>query len=133
MVLCNVLCPYPELSNPYLTCNSLNFSVKEARKAAQSGQGPPVLYLNAGDTYTGTAWFTIYKWKIAAEFVNALQPDAVVSTKIMKTKERFIGFLSVNVIITFFSFVNYSCRVRSVRRFFCKTLIFINVLDIHYV
>lgn len=52
--------------------------VKEARKAAASGEGPPVLYLNAGDTYTGTAWFTIYKWKIAAEFINALQPDAVV-------------------------------------------------------
>ncbi|VVC93228.1 unnamed protein product, partial [Leptidea sinapis] len=51
--------------------------VKEARKAAASGQGPPVLYLNAGDTYTGTAWFTIYKWKIAAEFLNALEPDAV--------------------------------------------------------
>ncbi|CAK1586814.1 unnamed protein product [Parnassius mnemosyne] len=51
--------------------------VKEARKAAASGEGPPVLYLNAGDTYTGTAWFTIYKWKIAAEFINALQPDAV--------------------------------------------------------
>ncbi|XP_075980816.1 trifunctional nucleotide phosphoesterase protein YfkN-like [Anticarsia gemmatalis] len=51
--------------------------VKEARRAAQTGEGPPVLYLNAGDTYTGTAWFTIYKWKIAAEFVNALQPDAV--------------------------------------------------------
>ncbi|XP_047522098.1 protein 5NUC-like isoform X3 [Pieris napi] len=51
--------------------------VKEARKAAESGEGPPVLYLNAGDTYTGTAWFTIYKWKIAAEFLNALQPDAV--------------------------------------------------------
>ncbi|XP_049876221.1 uncharacterized protein LOC126373907 [Pectinophora gossypiella] len=51
--------------------------VKEARRAAASGEGPPVLYLNAGDTYTGTAWFTIYKWKIAAEFINALQPDAV--------------------------------------------------------
>ncbi|CAB3246864.1 unnamed protein product [Arctia plantaginis] len=51
--------------------------VKEARRAAQTGEGPPVLYLNAGDTYTGTAWFTIYKWKIAAEFINALQPDAV--------------------------------------------------------
>ncbi|XP_045521891.1 protein 5NUC-like isoform X2 [Pieris brassicae] len=51
--------------------------VKEARKAAESGEGPPVLYLNAGDTYTGTAWFTIYKWTIAAEFLNALQPDAV--------------------------------------------------------
>ncbi|XP_045774953.1 uncharacterized protein LOC123873896 [Maniola jurtina] len=51
--------------------------VKEARKAAASGEGPPVLYLNAGDTYTGTAWFTVYKWKVAAEFLNALQPDAV--------------------------------------------------------
>ncbi|XP_030029332.2 uncharacterized protein LOC115446696 [Manduca sexta] len=51
--------------------------VKEARAAAKSGAGPPVLYLNAGDTYTGTAWFTIYKWRIAAEFINALQPDAV--------------------------------------------------------
>ncbi|XP_068617833.1 trifunctional nucleotide phosphoesterase protein YfkN-like [Battus philenor] len=53
------------------------YVVKEARKAAASGEGPPVLYLNAGDTYTGTAWFTIYKWKVAAEFLNALQPDAV--------------------------------------------------------
>ncbi|XP_061379082.1 protein 5NUC-like isoform X5 [Danaus plexippus] len=51
--------------------------VKEARRKAASGEGPPVLYLNAGDTYTGTAWFTIYKWKVAAEFLNALQPDAV--------------------------------------------------------
>ncbi|XP_047032316.1 protein 5NUC-like isoform X2 [Helicoverpa zea] len=51
--------------------------VKQAREAALNKSGPPVLYLNAGDTYTGTAWFTIYKWKIAAEFVNALQPDAV--------------------------------------------------------
>ncbi|XP_047991993.1 protein 5NUC-like isoform X3 [Leguminivora glycinivorella] len=51
--------------------------VKEARRKAASGEGPPVLYLNAGDTYTGTAWFTIYKWKIAAEFINALRPDAV--------------------------------------------------------
>lgn len=59
--------------------NSLNFRVKEARRQAASGEGPPVLYLNAGDTYTGTAWFTIYKWKVAAEFLNALQPDAVVS------------------------------------------------------
>ncbi|XP_026756321.2 uncharacterized protein LOC113516144 [Galleria mellonella] len=53
------------------------YVVKEARRKALNGEGPPVLYLNAGDTYTGTAWFTIYKWKIAAEFINALQPDAV--------------------------------------------------------
>ncbi|GBP34722.1 Protein 5NUC [Eumeta japonica] len=50
--------------------------VKEYRAAAAAG-GPPVLYLNAGDTYTGTAWFTLYKWRIAADFINALRPDAV--------------------------------------------------------
>lgn len=60
--------------------SSSNSRVKKARAAAAAGEGPPVLYLNAGDTYTGTAWFTIYKWKIAAEFINALQPDAVVSS-----------------------------------------------------
>ncbi|XP_037874333.1 ecto-nucleotidase isoform X2 [Bombyx mori] len=53
------------------------YLVKQARKAAQTGEGPPVLYLNAGDTYTGSPWFAQYKWKIAAEFINALQPDAV--------------------------------------------------------
>ncbi|NP_001040490.1 ecto-nucleotidase precursor [Bombyx mori] len=53
------------------------YLVKQTRKAAQTGEGPPVLYLNAGDTYTGSPWFAQYKWKIAAEFINALQPDAV--------------------------------------------------------
>ncbi|CAH0720389.1 unnamed protein product, partial [Brenthis ino] len=62
------------------------YVVKEARRAAAAGEGPPVLYLNAGDTYTGTAWFTIYKWKIAAEFLNALQPDAVINSRIIELK-----------------------------------------------
>uniref|UniRef100_A0A1L8DPP8 5'-nucleotidase n=2 Tax=Nyssomyia neivai TaxID=330878 RepID=A0A1L8DPP8_9DIPT len=35
-----------------------------------------VLFLNAGDTYTGTPWFTIYKNKIASEMMNILHPDA---------------------------------------------------------
>lgn len=66
------------------------FSVKEARRQAKSGEGPPVLYLNAGDTYTGTAWFTIYKWKIAAEFINALQPDAVVSIEFFNISISYV-------------------------------------------
>jgi len=40
-----------------------------------------VFYLNAGDTYTGTAWFTVYKDKIASAFLNKLSPDAIVSTE----------------------------------------------------
>lgn len=66
--------------------------------AAQTGQGPPVLYLNAGDTYTGTAWFTIYKWKIAAEFINALQPDAVVSKQLKFLSSFLFRCLEVFVV-----------------------------------
>lgn len=52
--------------------------LKKFRYEAQNG-GPPVLYLNAGDTYTGTPWFTLFKDKIAADFLNILKPDAIVS------------------------------------------------------
>ncbi|GLV34734.1 Ecto-5'-nucleotidase 2 [Carabus blaptoides fortunei] len=51
--------------------------VREAREKSRTGAGPKVLYLNAGDTYTGTAWFTVHRWKIAAEFLNILNPDAM--------------------------------------------------------
>ena len=55
--------------------------VKDYRmKAASNHQCPPVLYLNAGDTYTGTPWFSLYKDNITADFLNLLKPDAIVST-----------------------------------------------------
>lgn len=53
--------------------------LKKLRTDAQNG-GPSVLYLNAGDTYTGTPWFTLFKDKITADFLNILKPDAAVST-----------------------------------------------------
>lgn len=52
--------------------------VKKYRQEAEEG-GPSVLYLNAGDTYTGTPWFTIFKDKIVSAFLKALKPDAIVS------------------------------------------------------
>lgn len=52
--------------------------LKQYRKEAEEG-GPPVLYLNAGDTYTGTPWFALFKDAIASEFMNILKPDAIVS------------------------------------------------------
>ncbi|KAH8280429.1 hypothetical protein KR018_006987, partial [Drosophila ironensis] len=52
------------------------YEVRKYRKEAAAG-GTSVLYLNAGDTYTGTAWFTIFKDKIASAFLNKLQPDAI--------------------------------------------------------
>ncbi|KAL5286863.1 hypothetical protein ACFFRR_008078 [Megaselia abdita] len=36
-----------------------------------------VIYLNAGDTFTGTIWFTVFRAKIAAAFMNILSPDAM--------------------------------------------------------
>ncbi|XP_030382188.1 protein 5NUC-like [Scaptodrosophila lebanonensis] len=52
------------------------YEVRKYRAEAQNG-GTPVLYLNAGDTYTGTPWFTIFKDNITAAFLNKLQPDAI--------------------------------------------------------
>lgn len=53
--------------------------VRQARQDAQTGKGPQVLYLNAGDTYTGTAWFTVHRQDMVIEFLNILKPDAAVS------------------------------------------------------
>ncbi|XP_065367554.1 protein 5NUC-like [Calliphora vicina] len=50
--------------------------VRKFRQEANEG-GTPVLYLNAGDTYTGTPWFTVFKDNITAAFLNKLQPDAI--------------------------------------------------------
>uniref|UniRef100_A0A182RBG7 Apyrase n=1 Tax=Anopheles funestus TaxID=62324 RepID=A0A182RBG7_ANOFN len=50
--------------------------VREYRATEASG-GLPVLYLNAGDTYTGTPWFSVYKDNITAAFLNMLKPDAI--------------------------------------------------------
>ncbi|XP_034947657.1 protein 5NUC-like [Chelonus insularis] len=44
--------------------------VREARNASNS-----MLYLDAGDVFAGTPWFTEYKWKIASQFMNILKPD----------------------------------------------------------
>lgn len=53
--------------------------VRKYKKQAEDGEIPPVLYLNAGDTYTGTPWFTVFKDNITAAFLNVLKPDAMVS------------------------------------------------------
>lgn len=50
--------------------------IRKFRTEAKSS-GPPVLYLNAGDTYSGTPWFTIFKDNITAAFLNKLSPDAI--------------------------------------------------------
>lgn len=51
----------------------------EVTRIRHSGSGKEVLFLNAGDTYTGTAWFTVYKSNITVEFMNMLKFDVMVS------------------------------------------------------
>nr|CAD7267768.1 unnamed protein product [Timema shepardi] len=53
--------------------------VRKARARAASGEGPNVLFLNAGDTYQGTVWYTFHKWRIVTRFINLLAFDAIVS------------------------------------------------------
>lgn len=42
-------------------------------------ESPSTIFLNAGDTYQGTAWYNLYKWEGVAWFMNLLQPDAIVN------------------------------------------------------
>lgn len=51
--------------------------VETYRKFHKSGQD--VVFLNAGDTFVGTAWFSLFKAEICTEFINALKPDVIVS------------------------------------------------------
>ncbi|XP_031632009.1 protein 5NUC-like [Contarinia nasturtii] len=49
--------------------------IKRYRADHQKRNGLPVLFLNGGDTYTGTPYFQMFKDKIASEFMNILKPD----------------------------------------------------------
>lgn len=42
------------------------------------------IYLNAGDTFSGTNWHRVFGGDLAAELLNLLKPDAVVSLNIDK-------------------------------------------------
>ncbi|XP_030560611.1 protein 5NUC-like isoform X1 [Drosophila novamexicana] len=50
--------------------------VRKYREEAKNG-GIAALYLNAGDTYSGTVWFTVFKDQITSTMLNKLHPDAM--------------------------------------------------------
>lgn len=56
--------------------------VVKQNRAESSAGGLPVLFLNAGDNYIGTPFFTFFKHKIVSESMNLLKPDAMVSNVI---------------------------------------------------
>lgn len=55
----------------------VSYLVKECRRLARHG-GPAVLYLNAGDTYNGTFWWTLFRDQICTDYLNILKPDVMV-------------------------------------------------------
>lgn len=38
------------------------------------------IYLNAGDNFQGTFWYTVGRWNVTSYFLNKLKADAIVST-----------------------------------------------------
>ncbi|KAI4475036.1 hypothetical protein M0802_015322 [Mischocyttarus mexicanus] len=68
------LCPKQDAiaGNCYGGFARLATLVRQARNSSV-----PTLFLNAGDTYQGSVWYNIYKWKIVAQFLNMLAPDAI--------------------------------------------------------
>lgn len=60
--------------------------IKKYRQEAANG-GPAVLYLNAGDTYSGTPWFNTFKYQVVSEFMNILKPDAMVSLQFYRSND----------------------------------------------
>lgn len=43
---------------------------------------PNAIFLNAGDHYQGTLWYTVYRWNVTATFMNMLPHDAMVKITI---------------------------------------------------
>lgn len=39
---------------------------------------PNAIFLNAGDNFQGTLWYTKFKWNVTAHFLNMLPHDALV-------------------------------------------------------
>lgn len=55
--------------------------VKKYRKVFNAeNSGAAFLYLNAGDSYTGTPWFSVFRHQVVSDFMNILKPDAMVNT-----------------------------------------------------
>ena len=53
---------------------------------------PNTIYLNAGDLFQGTAWYTVHKWRVISHFANLLNLTATV----IKLRYRFTLVLSLS-------------------------------------
>lgn len=48
------------------------------QRAKAKDEGIPLIFLNAGDSYQGTIWYTVYKWRIVSAFIDLLGLDTMV-------------------------------------------------------
>lgn len=46
---------------------------------AKNGLNP--IYLNAGDNFQGTLWYSFGRWNVTTQFLNMLDADAIVSVR----------------------------------------------------
>jgi len=52
--------------------------VKDLLKKHNDENTNPI-YLNAGDNFQGTLWYTMLRWNVTSHFLNMLPADAIVS------------------------------------------------------
>lgn len=74
----------------------------EKQEAAKRGRH--TIFLNAGDTYEGTEYFTFYRWKIVSEMMSMLDFDVIVSTVLYVLYFSF----KVNAILHWFNIIDQS-------------------------
>lgn len=43
------------------------------------------IYLNAGDNFQGTLWYSFGRWNVTSQFLNMLNADAIVSFIIFRS------------------------------------------------
>lgn len=58
-------------------------AVNDAKNEARLADYPSI-FLNAGDTFQGTAYYTIFKWRAVAPLIDALGIDVMVSTDLCR-------------------------------------------------
>lgn len=56
------------------TKQAVNEAMQEAKK-----QNIPSIFLNAGDSFQGTPYYTIFKWQIVAKLIDTLGIDVMVN------------------------------------------------------
>lgn len=69
---------------------------------------PNPVFLNAGDNFQGTLWYTKFKWNVTAQFMNMLPHDALVSISLY-VQNATCTLCSVVVTLITNSFCTYLC------------------------